>query len=99
VGSRGERGTYQRAVHATGPAPLLEQFPFLIKGFHADNGSEYMNHHTEEFLNGLMLRLTKSCSGHSNGNVLAESKNSKKILSCARPLATSISRNNMLRNL
>jgi len=22
---------------------LIDQFPFLIKGFHADNGSEYIN--------------------------------------------------------
>jgi len=54
---------------------LLEQFPFLIKGFHADNGSEYINHHVAELLNGLMIRLTKSRPRHSNDNALAESKN------------------------
>jgi len=54
---------------------LLAQFPFLIKGFHADNGSEYINRHVAELLNGLMIRLTKSRPRHSNDNALAESKN------------------------
>jgi len=54
---------------------LLEQFPFIIRGFHADNGSEYINHHVAELLNGLMIRLTKSRPRHSNDNALAESKN------------------------
>jgi len=45
---------------------LLEQFPFLIRGFHADNGSEYINHHVAELLNRLMIRLTKSRPRHSN---------------------------------
>jgi len=54
---------------------LLKQFPFLIKGFHADNGSEYINRHVAALLNGLMIRLTKSRPRHSNDNALAESKN------------------------
>lgn len=54
---------------------LLDQFPFLIKGFHADNGSEYINRHVADLLNGLMIRLTKSRPRHSNDNALAESKN------------------------
>jgi len=54
---------------------LLEQFPFLIKGFHADNGSEYINRKVAELLNSLMIRLTKSRPRHSNDNALAESKN------------------------
>jgi len=54
---------------------LLERFPFLIKGFHADNGSEYINRHVAELLNSLMIRLTKSRPRHSNDNALAESKN------------------------
>jgi len=54
---------------------LLTQFPFLIKGFHADNGSEYINHQVASLLNSLMIRLTKSRSRHSNDNALAESKN------------------------
>lgn len=54
---------------------LLRQFPFLIKGFHADNGSEYINRKVAEMLNTLMIRLTKSRPRHSNDNALAESKN------------------------
>jgi len=54
---------------------LLAQFPFLIKGFHADNGSEYINRKVAGMLNELMIRLTKSRPRHSNDNALAESKN------------------------
>jgi len=45
------------------------------KHLHADNGSEYINRHVANLLNGLMIRLTKSRPRHSNDNALAESKN------------------------
>ena len=32
---------------------LLETFPFIIKGFHSDNGSEYINKPVEKLLNKL----------------------------------------------
>ncbi len=32
---------------------ILETFPFTIQGFHADNGSEYINHRVAELLNKL----------------------------------------------
>jgi len=54
---------------------MLETFPFNISGFHADNGSEYINHKVAELLNKLNIELTKSRSRHSNDNALAESKN------------------------
>jgi len=55
---------------------MLETFPFNISGFHADNGSEYINHKVAELLNNLNIELTKSRSRHSNDNALAEeSKN------------------------
>jgi len=54
---------------------LLEQFPFVILGFHADNGSEYINQHVAQLLNKLLVELTKSRSRHSNDNALVESKN------------------------
>ncbi len=54
---------------------MLETFPFNIKGFHADNGSEYINHQVAKLLNKLHIELTKSRSRHSNDNALAESKN------------------------
>ena len=59
--------------------PVLEQmlaaFPFVLKGFHSDNGSEYINKHVCALLTKLDIELTKSRSRHSNDNALAESKN------------------------
>jgi len=55
---------------------LLASFPFVILGFHVDNGSEYINRHVAELLNKLLIEeFTKSRSRHSNDNALAESKN------------------------
>ena len=55
---------------------LLQSFPFVIRGFHSDNGSEYINRHVVELLNKLLIEEhTKSRSRHSNDNALAESKN------------------------
>lgn len=56
-------------------AALLETFPFQLLGFHADNGSEYINHRVVELLDKLRIELTKSRSRHCNDNALAESKN------------------------
>ncbi|MDH5562028.1 MAG: integrase [Nitrospirota bacterium] len=54
---------------------LLDQFPFLILAFHADNGSEYINKHVVKLLNKLLIELTKSRARHCNDNALVESKN------------------------
>ena len=54
---------------------LLEQFPFVILGFHADNGSEYINRHVAQLLNKLLIGLTKSRARQTNDNALVESKN------------------------
>lgn len=54
---------------------LLERFPFVLRGFHADNGSEYINHRVAELLDKLNIELTKSRPRHSNDNALAEAKN------------------------
>jgi hypothetical protein len=56
-------------------ADLLDQFPFLILAFHADNGSEYINKHVVKLLNKLLIELTKSRARHCNDNALVESKN------------------------
>ena len=37
---------------------LLEQFPFTIRGFHTDNGSEYVNRHVAKLLNKLLIEFT-----------------------------------------
>ena len=57
-------------------AALLASFPFVILGFHVDNGSEYINRHVAELLNKLLIEeFTKSRSRHSNDNAQVESKN------------------------
>jgi transposase InsO family protein len=47
----------------------------VIRGFHSDNGSEYINHPIARLLEKLRIEQTKSRSHHSNDNALAESKN------------------------
>ena len=54
---------------------MLEQFPFRIRGFHSDNGSEFINHTVAKLLNKLLVEQTKSRPRHSNDNAMAESKN------------------------
>ena len=55
---------------------LLQSFPFVIHGFHTDNGSEYINRDVAKLLNKLLVEeQTKSRSRHSNDNAQAESKN------------------------
>lgn len=54
---------------------ILEQFPFRIRGFHSDNGSEFLNQTVEKLLNKLLIEQTKSRPRHSNDNGLVESKN------------------------
>jgi transposase len=60
-------------------APLLEsmlnQFPFQVKGFHSDNGSEYVNRIVSKLLNRLMVRFTKSRPRRPSDNGLVETKN------------------------
>jgi len=53
---------------------MLEQFPFRIRGFHSDNGSEFINHTVAQLLNKLLIEQTKSRPRHSNDNGLAEAK-------------------------
>jgi transposase InsO family protein len=54
---------------------IIEAFPFKIKGFHSDNGSEYVNKVVAELLNKLLIEFTKSRPRRSNDNALIESKN------------------------
>jgi len=54
---------------------MLEQFPFRIRGFHSDNGSEFINSTVSTLLNKLLIEQTKSRPRHSNDNGLAETKN------------------------
>jgi transposase InsO family protein len=54
---------------------LLARFPFVILGFHSDNGSEYINHVVAKLLRKLLIEQTKSRSRRTNDNALVESKN------------------------
>ena len=54
---------------------MLHEFPFGIRGFHSDNGSEFINHTVAKLLNKLLVEQTKSRPRHSNDNGLAEAKN------------------------
>ena len=54
---------------------MLEQFPLRIRGFHSDNGSEFINHTVAGLLNKLLIEQTKSRPRHCNDNGLVECKN------------------------
>ena len=54
---------------------LLDAFPFQILGFHADNGSEYINHQVAGMLQKLHIEFSKSRPRQSNDNALVETKN------------------------
>ena len=56
-------------------ALLLDGFPFVVRGFHSDSGSEYVNHKTAELLEKLRVEFTKSRPRQTNDNALAECKN------------------------
>lgn len=59
--------------------PVLEKalasFPFIVLGFHSDNGSEYVNHRIASLLEKLRIEFTKSRARRCNDNALVESKN------------------------
>jgi hypothetical protein len=54
---------------------LLEQFPFMIRGFHSDNGSEFINYVVKDLLEKLLIEQTKSRAYRSGDNGLVEAKN------------------------
>jgi transposase InsO family protein len=58
---------------------MMEAFPFVIRGFHSDNGSEYINRQVASMLEKLRIEQTKSRSRQSNDNALVESKNASTV--------------------
>jgi hypothetical protein len=54
---------------------MLHQFPFQIRGFHCDNGSEFLNHTVAKLLNKLLVEFTKSRPYRTTDNALVEGKN------------------------
>ena len=67
-------------IHAACLKPLLDAllraFPFTLHGFHADNGSEFINREVAALLQALHIdAFTKSRARRSTDNALVESKN------------------------
>jgi hypothetical protein len=56
-------------------ALLLDGFPFEVRGFHSDSGSEYVNHDIARLLDKLRVEFTKSRPRQTNDNALVECKN------------------------
>jgi len=54
---------------------ILAQFPFRIRGFHSDNGSEFINYNVAGLLSKLLIEQTKSRAHHCGDNGLVECKN------------------------
>ena len=54
---------------------MLAQFPFFIRGFHSDNGSEFINYTVAKLLGKLLIEQTKSRARRSGDNGLVETKN------------------------
>ena len=54
---------------------LIMAYLFVIQGFHADNGSEYINHRVAALLNKLHIgQFTKTRARQCNDNALVEGK-------------------------
>lgn len=54
---------------------MLHQIPFVIRGFHCDNGSEFINHPVAGLLEKLRVEFTKSRAYRTTDNALVEGKN------------------------
>jgi transposase InsO family protein len=54
---------------------MLHQIPFVIRGFHCDNGSEFINHQVAGLLEKLRVEFTKSRAYRTTDNALVEGKN------------------------
>ena len=55
---------------------VLHQFPFLVRGFHSDNGSQFLNYRVARLLEKMRVEeFTKSRAHRSTDNALVEGKN------------------------
>jgi len=54
---------------------MLHQLPFLTRGFHCDNGSEFINYQVAGLLEKLRVEFTKSRAYRTTDNALVEGKN------------------------
>lgn len=75
MGGSGSGALHQQAWLLPLLKAMLEQFPFRIRGFHSDNGSEIINYKVAKLLEKLRVEQTKSRPRRSKDNGLAEAKN------------------------
>jgi transposase InsO family protein len=56
---------------------MEQRLPFTIKGFHSDNGGEFINHHLESYYRNRKepVKMTRGRPGKSNDNPHVEQKN------------------------
>jgi hypothetical protein len=59
-----------RAYVMTVLETMLLQFPFVILGFHSDNGYELVNYTVAPLLNRLLIQFTGLRTRHSNASAL-----------------------------
>jgi transposase InsO family protein len=63
-----------RTLANSAAGQLLEQFPFTIRGFHSDNGSEFINYTVTRLLDKLLIEQTKSRAPRTGDKGLVESR-------------------------
>jgi len=73
-------------------ALLIAQFPFVIEGFHSDNGSEYINARVAQLLE--KLRIERPNRAHATATTTPWPR-ARTRASCASTWATATSRNDM----
>jgi transposase InsO family protein len=71
---------------------MLHQFPFRIRGFHCDNGSEFINRTVARLLEKLRVEFTKSRAYRTTDNALVEARTARW---CASKSATERSMRSM----
>lgn len=56
---------------------MEDRLPFRIKGFHSDNGGEFINHHLHSYYRQreIPVEMTRGRSGRGNDNPHVEQKN------------------------
>lgn len=56
---------------------MEETLPFSIKGFHSDNGGEFLNHHLYRYFRNrdIQVELTRTRPDHKDDNAYVEQKN------------------------
>ena len=71
VWNKGQDGVHQMLRH------LEEGLPFHVKGFHTDNGGEFINHHLHSYYRDrdVPVTVTRGRAGHGNDNPHVEQKN------------------------